>query len=126
MGDSGIRRQLLPHYNAIGLLGYLAKRLSKQGAAAVRIATPPAFRPEKNGSQMVQAVRGFRARFGPRDGLRMKSPVSVNLFDMSCGDQFHALEDGKIDLGFVGLHEPIERRGLHFQTIASYKTVVAL
>src|ERR1700745_734534 len=52
--------------------------------------------------------------------------VSINLFDMSCGDQFRALEDGKIDLGFVGLHEPIEQRGLQFRRIASYKTVVAL
>ena len=52
--------------------------------------------------------------------------VSVNLFDLSCGEQFRVLEDGKLDLGFVGLHQPIARRGLEFRTIASYKTVVAL
>jgi DNA-binding transcriptional LysR family regulator len=52
--------------------------------------------------------------------------VSVNLFDLSCGDQFRALEDGKLDLGFVGLHEPIALRGLEFRTIASYTTVAAL
>ena len=52
--------------------------------------------------------------------------VSVNLFDLSCGEQFRALEEGKLDLGFVGLHEPIARRGLEFRKIASYKTVVAL
>jgi len=52
--------------------------------------------------------------------------ISVNLFDLSCGAQFRALEDGKLDLGFVGLHEPIALRGLEFRTIASYKTVVAL
>ena len=52
--------------------------------------------------------------------------VSVNLFDMSCGNQFRALADGKLDLGFVGLHEPIARRGLEFRSIASYKTVAAL
>lgn len=52
--------------------------------------------------------------------------VSVNLFDLSCGEQFRALEDGKLDLGFVGLHEPIARRGLEFRCIASYKTVAAL
>ena len=40
--------------------------------------------------------------------------------------QFRALEDGKLDLGFVGLHEPIARRGLEFRTIASYKTISAL
>lgn len=52
--------------------------------------------------------------------------ISVNLFDLSCGEQLRALEEGKLDLGFVGLHEPIARRGLEFRTIASYKTVVAL
>jgi DNA-binding transcriptional LysR family regulator len=52
--------------------------------------------------------------------------ISVNLFDLSCGDQFRALEHGKLDLGFVGLHEPIARRGLEFRSIASYKTVAAL
>ena len=52
--------------------------------------------------------------------------ISVNLFDLSCGDQFRALEDGKLDLGFVGLHEPIALRGLQFRTIATYKTIVAL
>ena len=52
--------------------------------------------------------------------------VPINLFDMSCGDQFRALEDGKIDLGFVGLHEPIQERNLQFLRIASYETVVAV
>jgi len=52
--------------------------------------------------------------------------ISVNLFDMSCGEQFHALAEGKLDLGFVGLHEPIAVRGLEFRKIASYKTVAAL
>jgi len=52
--------------------------------------------------------------------------VPINLFDMSCGDQFRALEDGKIDLGFVGLREPIEERGLQFRPIASYETVAAV
>jgi DNA-binding transcriptional LysR family regulator len=52
--------------------------------------------------------------------------VSINLFEMTCGDQFRALENGKIDLGFVGLREPIEERGLQFRSIASYKTVAAL
>ena len=52
--------------------------------------------------------------------------VPLNLFDMSCGDQLSALETGTIDLAFVGLHEPIEKRGLRFRAIASYETVVAL
>ncbi len=52
--------------------------------------------------------------------------VPINLFDMTCGDQFHALQDGRIDLGFVGLREPIEERGLEFWPIASYETVAAV
>jgi len=52
--------------------------------------------------------------------------VPINLFDMTCGDQFRALQDGKIDLGFVGLPEPIEERGLQFRPIASHDTVVAI
>ena len=52
--------------------------------------------------------------------------VSINLFDMTCGNQFRQLENGKIDLGFVGLREPIKERGLQFRSIASYKTGAAL
>jgi DNA-binding transcriptional LysR family regulator len=52
--------------------------------------------------------------------------VSINLFDMTCGDQFQAIEDGKIDLGFVGLREAIEQRGLEYRSIASYRVVAAL
>lgn len=52
--------------------------------------------------------------------------VSVNLFDMAYGDQFRALEERKIDLGFVGSRKPIEERGLKFRLIASDKIVAAL
>lgn len=52
--------------------------------------------------------------------------VPVNLFDMTCGDQFRALKDGKIDCGFVGPHEAVEELGLQFRSIASYETVAAL
>jgi DNA-binding transcriptional LysR family regulator len=57
---------------------------------------------------------------------RLFPTVPINLFDMSCGDQFRALADGRIDLGFVGLREPIEERGLEFRPIASYATVAAV
>jgi DNA-binding transcriptional LysR family regulator len=57
---------------------------------------------------------------------RLFPTVPINLFDMSCGDQFRALQDGKIDLGFVGLREPIEERALQFRPIASYETVAAV
>lgn len=52
--------------------------------------------------------------------------VPINLFDMNCGDQFRALEESKLDLGFVGLREPIEECGLQFRSIAAYKTLVAV
>ena len=52
--------------------------------------------------------------------------VPVNLWDMTCGDQFRALEDSHIDLGFVGLREPIQERGFEFRSIASYEAVAAL
>jgi DNA-binding transcriptional LysR family regulator len=45
---------------------------------------------------------------------------------MSCGDQFRAIMDGKIDLGFVGLREPIQKAGLQYRSIAAYKTVAVL
>jgi DNA-binding transcriptional LysR family regulator len=61
------------------------------------------------------------------DAFRRSFPaVPVNLWDMTCGDQFRALEDCRIDLGFVGLREPIQERGFEFRSIASYQTVVAL
>src|ERR1017187_3933411 len=52
--------------------------------------------------------------------------VPINLFDMTCGDQFRALKDGKIDCGFVGPHEAVEELGFKFRSIASYETVAAL
>src|ERR1700686_665273 len=52
--------------------------------------------------------------------------VPINLFDMTCGDQFRALQDGRIDCGFVGPREAIEELGFHFRSIASYETVAAL
>jgi DNA-binding transcriptional LysR family regulator len=57
---------------------------------------------------------------------RLHPTVPVHLFDMSCGEQFRALEEGRIDLGFVGLREPIEERALEFRSIAAYPTVVAV
>jgi DNA-binding transcriptional LysR family regulator len=57
---------------------------------------------------------------------RKFSTVSINLFDMTYGDQFRALKDGKIDLGFVGSRKAIEERGLQIRSIASDKTVAAL
>jgi DNA-binding transcriptional LysR family regulator len=57
---------------------------------------------------------------------RLFPTVPINLFDLTCGDQFRALEDGKIDCGFVGMHEAIAELGFQFQSIASYETVAAL
>jgi DNA-binding transcriptional LysR family regulator len=57
---------------------------------------------------------------------RLFPGVSINLFDMTCGDQFRALKDGRIDCGFVGPQEPVKELGLEFRSIASYETVAAL
>jgi DNA-binding transcriptional LysR family regulator len=57
---------------------------------------------------------------------RMFPATAVNLFDMSCGDQLQAIISGKIDIGFVGLREPIQEAGLEYRPVAAYKTVVAL
>jgi DNA-binding transcriptional LysR family regulator len=59
--------------------------------------------------------------------FRLKFPtVSINLFDMSYGDQFRALQESKIDLGFVGSCRPISEGELQFRSIASDGTVAAL
>lgn len=52
--------------------------------------------------------------------------VAVNLFDLSFGEQLRALQEGRLDLAFVGLQAPVARCGLQFRTVASYKTVAAL
>jgi DNA-binding transcriptional LysR family regulator len=96
-------------------------------------------------AEIVQAVQGLNGRERPRLNIGYVAnlfysvlpaslaafqcslpTVSINLFDMTCGDQFRALEDGKIDIGFVGFQKPIEEPGLKFRLIASYKTVAAL
>lgn len=57
---------------------------------------------------------------------RLFPSIPINLFDMTCGDQFRALKDGRIDCGFVGLHEAVEELGFQCRPIASYETVAAL
>jgi DNA-binding transcriptional LysR family regulator len=52
--------------------------------------------------------------------------VSVNLFNMSCGDQFRALHDGTLDLGFVGFCDAARAAGFQHRVVATYKTVAAL
>ena len=57
---------------------------------------------------------------------RAMPTASVNLFNMSSGDQLRALQEGAIDLGFVGLCEAASAAGFHQLVIATHKTVVAL
>jgi DNA-binding transcriptional LysR family regulator len=42
------------------------------------------------------------------------------------GCRLSALQDGKIDLGFVGSREAVQAVGLQFRAVASYQTVAAL
>src|SRR5207237_8359898 len=44
--------------------------------------------------------------------------LPINLFDMTCGDQFHALQDSKIDVGLVGVREAIEHLRLPVRPLA--------
>lgn len=50
--------------------------------------------------------------------------VSINLFGMPSLDQVRSLNDGKIDLGFLGLFEPVQESDLRYRQIAAYDTVV--
>ena len=52
--------------------------------------------------------------------------IPVNLFDMNCGDQLRALEEERLDLGFIGVCRPPESSKLEVHTVASYQTMVAL
>jgi len=52
--------------------------------------------------------------------------VALNLFDMTCAEQFRALEEHKIDLGFVGLRESLIGSALRRECVAHYKVLVAL
>lgn len=76
---------------------------------------------------------GYVANFFPAPlptslaAFQRKFPmVSVNLFDMSYGDQFRALAEGRIDLAFVKMWPSLERRDLQFQSLGSDKIIVAL
>lgn len=55
--------------------------------------------------------------------------IAVNLFDMPPGEQLRALEERKIDLGFVGLRPPTGSRNtaaLTWECIAHHNVVVVL
>jgi len=76
---------------------------------------------------------GYVANFFPAPlpaslaAFQRKYPmVSVNLFDMSYGDQFRALEEGRIDLGFVKMPPSLATRDLQFRSLGSDKIIVAV
>jgi DNA-binding transcriptional LysR family regulator len=52
--------------------------------------------------------------------------VSINLFGMPSTQQVRSLNEGKIDLGFVGLLDPADAPGLEFRTVTSYDVVVLI
>jgi DNA-binding transcriptional LysR family regulator len=52
--------------------------------------------------------------------------IMLNLFDMSPGEQFRALEARKVDLGFVGTRPPESNRDLQWESLARHKAVVVL
>lgn len=52
--------------------------------------------------------------------------VALNLFDMTCADQFAALDSHKIDLGFVGLRPALSNEDLIAEGVTHDTIVVAL
>ena len=52
--------------------------------------------------------------------------ISVKLFGMTPTDQFRALTENKIDIGFVGMSDATRENGLQFQIIASHPVVALL
>jgi DNA-binding transcriptional LysR family regulator len=52
--------------------------------------------------------------------------VALNLFDMTCAEQYQALDGHKIDLGFVGLRSDPSSRDLLFECVAHDTMLVAL
>ena len=89
------------------------QRLNRQETAALNIGYVANFFP----APLPAALSAFQRKF---------PTVSINLFDMTYGDQLRALDEGKIDLGFVGSQKTIEGRGLQFRSIGMDKIVVAL
>jgi DNA-binding transcriptional LysR family regulator len=59
--------------------------------------------------------------------FRKLSPrVALNLFDMTSGEQFYALNAHKIDLGFVGLRPTLSNRDLVAEGVAYDTMLIAL
>lgn len=52
--------------------------------------------------------------------------ISINLFGIPSAEQIIAVKDGKLDVGFVGLLDPIEDADLQFLLVGSYKAVALL
>ena len=89
------------------------QRLHRRETAALNIGYVANFFP----AHLPTSLAAFQRKF---------PMVSVNLFDMSYGDQFRALEEGRIDLGFVKIPPSLESRDLQFQSLGSDKIIVAL
>lgn len=89
------------------------QRLSRGETGELNIAYLPNFDFEL----LPETLRAFRQAF---------PHIALNLFDMSPGEQFRALEARKIDLGFVGLPPPSTVSGLDWESIARHRTVVVL
>jgi DNA-binding transcriptional LysR family regulator len=59
--------------------------------------------------------------------FRKLSPdVALNLFDMRSAEQFQALDDRKIDLGFVGLRPALSHQEMRSESVAQDTMLVAV
>jgi DNA-binding transcriptional LysR family regulator len=52
--------------------------------------------------------------------------VALNLFDMRSAEQFQALDDRKIDLGFVGLRPALSHQEMRSESVAQDTMLVAV
>ena len=57
---------------------------------------------------------------------KLRPGVALNLFDMSSAEQFRALDEQRIDLGFVGLDPALSDRALLSQRVTDDVILVAL
>src|SRR6476620_7802343 len=89
------------------------QRLHRRETAAINIGYVANFFP----APLTASLAAFQRKY---------PMVSVNLFDMSYGDQFRALEEGRIDLGFVKMPPSLATRDLQFRSLGSDKIIVAV
>jgi LysR family transcriptional regulator, benzoate and cis,cis-muconate-responsive activator of ben and cat genes len=69
----------------------------------------------------------YRSLPATLNALRASHPyLEVKLFKMTCGEQMKALDESRIDIGFVGLRECVTAENVQVQCVARYEALIAL